>query len=204
MKRSPAAKSMYGAHFSLPPLPYTEDALEPHISGETLTLHHGKHHKKYVDTMNQLLEKERVSGSSLEEIVRNSSGKLFNNAAQAWNHDFYWHSLSPQGGKPSALLKRRIENDFGSFERFARQLADAAAAQFGSGWAWLVKKESGLEIVTTSNADTPMARGERCLLTIDVWEHAYYVDYKNEREKYLKAVINELLNWEFAEKNFAR
>ena len=204
MKRSPAAKSMHGAHFSLPPLPYTEDALEPHISGETLTLHHGKHHKKYVDTMNQLLEKERVSGSSLEEIVRNSSGKLFNNAAQAWNHDFYWHSLSPQGSKPSALLKRRIENDFGSFERFARQLADAAAAQFGSGWAWLVKKESGLEIVTTSNADTPMARGERCLLTIDVWEHAYYVDYKNEREKYLKAVINELLNWEFAEKNFAR
>lgn len=202
MKRSPA--QAHPAHFSLPALPYAVDALEPHISAETLALHHDKHHKKYVDTMNQLLEKERISGGSLEDIVRNSTGKLFNNAAQAWNHEFYWHSLSARGGKPSAMLKRRIEKDFGSYERFAKQLAEAAANQFGSGWAWLVKKDSGLEIVTTSNADTPMARGETCLLTIDVWEHAYYVDYRQEREKYLKAVIGELLNWEFAEKNFAK
>ena len=201
MKR--ASTQTQPAHFSLPPLPYPVSALEPHISAETLNLHHGKHHKKYVDTMNQILEKERISGGSLEDIVRNSSGKLFNNAAQAWNHDFYWHSLSPRGGKPSAMLMRRIEKDFGGFDKFSKQLAEAAANHFGSGWAWLVKKASGLAIVTTANADTPIARGDTCLLTIDVWEHAYYVDYRNERDKYLKAVIGELLNWEFAEKNFA-
>jgi Fe-Mn family superoxide dismutase len=201
MKR--ASAQAQPAHFSLPPMPYPANALEPHISAETLNLHHGKHHKKYVDTMNQILEKERVSGGSLEDIVRNSTGKLFNNAAQAWNHDFYWHSLSPRSSKPSAMLMRRIEKDFGSYDKLAKQLAEAASNHFGSGWAWLVKKQSGLAIVTTANADTPMARGDACLLTIDVWEHAYYVDYRNEREKYLKAVIGELLNWEFAEKNIA-
>ena len=201
MKR--ASAQTQPAHFSLAPLPYPANALEPHISAETLNLHHGKHHKKYVDTMNQILEKERISGGSLEDIVRNSTGKLFNNAAQAWNHDFYWHSLSPRSTKPSAMLMRRIEKDFGSYDKFAKQLAEAASNQFGSGWAWLVKKASGLAIVTTANADTPIARGDTCLLTIDVWEHAYYVDYRNEREKYLKAVIGELLNWEFAEKNLA-
>jgi superoxide dismutase, Fe-Mn family len=191
-------------HFDLPPLPYAEDALAPVISAETLALHHGKHHKKYVDTMNELLQKERVPGSTLEDVVRNSKGKLFDNAAQAWNHDFYWHSLSPKKNRPAGALLRRIESDFGSYERFAEQLAAAAAAQFGSGWAWLVEEHGRLAIVTTSNADTPMAHGTKCLLTIDVWEHAYYVDYRNQRERYLSAVIGERLNWEFAEKNLGR
>jgi Fe-Mn family superoxide dismutase len=192
------------AQFSLAPLPYAHNALEPVISAETLQLHHGKHHKKYVDTTNQLLQKNPVQGSTLEDIVRNSSGKLFNNAAQAWNHEFYWHSLSPKGGKPSQLLLNRINSDFGGYEKFAAALEEAGSGQFGSGWAWLVKKDGKLQIVTTSNAATPMANGINCLLTIDVWEHAYYLDYRNEREKYLKAVIAERLNWEFAEQNFAR
>ena len=196
-----AQKALQNLHFDLPPLPYAEDALAPVISAETLALHHGKHHKKYVDTMNELLQKERVPGSTLEDVVRNSKAKLFNNAAQAWNHDFYWHSLSPKKKRPAGAVLRRIESDFGSYERFAEQLAAAAAAQFGSGWAWLVEKDGKLAIVTTSNADTPMARGTKCLLTIDVWEHAYYVDYRNQRERYLSALIGERLNWEFAERN---
>jgi Fe-Mn family superoxide dismutase len=196
-----AQKALQNLHFDLPPLPYAEDALAPVISAETLALHHGKHHKKYVDTMNELLQKEHVQGSTLEDVVRNSKGKLFNNAAQAWNHDFYWHSLSPKRSRPGGALARRIETDFGSYDRFAEQLATAADAQFVSGWAWLVEKNAKLAIVTTSNADTPMARGTKCLLTIDVWEHAYYVDYRNQRERYLAALIGERLNWEFAERN---
>ena len=188
-------------HFPLPPLPYGEDALAPVISAETLSLHHGKHHRKYVDTMNELLKKESVAGSSLEDVVRNSKGKLFNNAAQVWNHDFYWKSLSPKKTRPSGALLRRIDGDFGSYDRFAEAFAAAAAGQFGSGWAWLVEQNGKLEVVTTSNADTPMARGIRCLLTVDVWEHAYYVDYRNQRDRYLSAVIGERLNWEFAERN---
>ena len=197
------AKAAQPLHFDLPPLPYAEDALEPVISAETLALHHGKHHKKYVDTMNDLLKKENLQASSLEEVVRKSSGKLFNNAGQAWNHDFYWKSLSPKRQRPSGALLRRVDADFGSYERFAEDFAAAAAAQFGSGWAWLVEEGGKLKIVTTANADTPMARGVRCLLTIDVWEHAYYVDYRNQRERYLSAVIGERLNWEFAERNLA-
>jgi len=196
-----AAKAVQALHFDLPPLPYPEDALAPVISAETLALHHGKHHRKYVDTMNELLNKENVHASSLEEVVRASKGKLFNNAAQAWNHDFYWHSLTPKKTRPSGALLRRLEADFGSYERFAEIFAAAAAAQFGSGWAWLVEEQGKLKVLTTANADTPMARGIRCLLTIDVWEHAYYVDYRNQRERYLSAVIGERLNWEFAEKN---
>ncbi len=190
--------------FSLPPLPYAEDALAPVISAETLALHHGKHHRKYVDAMNQLLRETPMPATTLEEVVKTSSGKLFNNAAQAWNHEFYWHSLSPKGGKPSAALLRQLESDFGSFERFTEAFAAAATAQFGSGWAWLVKKGPALEVVTTSNADTPMAHGVRCLLTIDVWEHAYYLDYRNQRERYLSALIGSRLNWAFAEENFSR
>jgi Fe-Mn family superoxide dismutase len=189
-------------HFDLPPLPFPEDALHPVISAETLALHHGKHHKKYVDTMNQLLQQEPVRGATLEDVVRASKGKLFNNAAQAWNHEFYWNSLSPKKTRPPAALERRIDADFGSYERFTEQLAKAASEQFGSGWAWLIEDGGRLAIVTTSNADTPMAHGKRCLLTIDVWEHAYYVDYRNQRERYLSAVIGERLNWEFAERNF--
>ena len=199
MATSVAAKAK-GVSFSLPPLPYPEDALAPVISAETLKLHHGKHHKKYVDTMNQLLEKEPMRASSLEEVVRQAKGKLFNNAAQAWNHDFYWHSLSPERRRPTGALLRRLEKDFGSHEAFAAKFAAAANGQFGSGWAWLVEKDGKLEVMATANADTPMAYGTRCLLTVDVWEHAYYVDYRNERERYVSAVL-ERLNWEFAEKN---
>jgi superoxide dismutase, Fe-Mn family len=187
-------------HFSLPPLPYAEDALAPVISAETLRLHHGKHHKKYVDTANQLLEKEPLRASSVEEVVRQAKGKLFNNAAQAWNHDFYWKSLSPKRQRPSGALLHRLEKDFGSYEKFADAFSQAAIGQFASGWAWLVEKGGKLEVTTTGNADTPMAHGIRCLLTVDVWEHAYYVDYRNERERYVSAILN-CLNWGFVEKN---
>src|SRR5687768_14975545 len=161
-------KAVQALHFDLPPLPYPEDALAPAISAETLALHHGKHHKKYVDTMNELLRKEPARGSTLEDIVRNSKGKLFNNAAQAWNHDFFWHSLSPKGGRPSGALLAQIEKDFGSYERFVEAFARAGNEQFGSGWAWLVEKDGKLQVTTTANADTPMAHGVRCLLTVDV------------------------------------
>ena len=203
MKSSAARSPQQGQapHFELPPLPYAEDALAPVISAETLRLHHGKHHKKYVDTMNQLLQEQPVQGSTLEEVVRASSGKLFNNAAQAWNHDFYWKSLSPKGGRPQGALLAQIERDFGGYEAFAKKFAEAASGQFGSGWAWLVRRDGKLEVMTTSNAETPMAKGVQCLLTVDVWEHAYYVDYRNERDKYLAAVIGQRLNWEFAAKN---
>ena len=200
MATSAAAKPRH-LHFSLPPLPYAEDALAPVISAETLKLHHGKHHKKYVDTMNQLLEKEQLQASSLEEVVRQAKGKLFNNAAQAWNHDFYWHSLSPKRRRPAGALLHRLEKDFGSYDGFAGKFAAAANGQFGSGWAWLVEKDGKLEVLATGNADTPMAQGLKCLLTVDVWEHAYYVDYRNQRERYLSGVIGERLNWEFAELN---
>jgi len=199
MATSVAAKPRH-LHFSLPPLPYAEDALAPVISAETLKLHHGKHHKKYVDTMNQLLEKEQLQASSLEEVVRQAKGKLFNNAAQAWNHDFYWHSLSPKRRRPAGALLHRLEKDFGSYDGFAGKFAAAANGQFGSGWAWLVEKDGKLDVLATGNADTPMAQGIRCLLTVDVWEHAYYVDYRNERERYVSAILDRL-NWEFAEKN---
>jgi Fe-Mn family superoxide dismutase len=199
MRSSAAAKARH-LHFNLPRLPYAEDALAPVLSAETLKLHHGKHHKKYVDTMNQLLEKEQLDVSSLEEVVRNSKGKLFNNAAQAWNHDFYWHSLSPKRQRPAGALLHRIEKDFGSYERFADAFGTAAVGQFGSGWAWLVDKEGKLQVLATSNADTPMAHGVKCLLTVDVWEHAYYVDYRNERERYVSAILDRL-NWQFAETN---
>ena len=195
------AKAVQSPHFDLPPLPFPHAALEPVISRETLELHHGKHHKKYVDTTNELLKKEPLQARTLEEVVRASQGKLFNNAGQAWNHAFYWKSLSPQPQRPAGALLARIDADFGGYERFAEAFAAAAAAQFGSGWAWLVEKDGKLQIQTTANAETPMARGVRCLLTIDVWEHAYYIDYRNQRERYLAAVIGERLNWKFAEQN---
>src|SRR5687767_7820676 len=196
---SVAAKARH-LHFTLPPLPYAEDALAPVLSAETLKLHHGKHHRKYIDTMNQLLEKEPVPGSTLEDVVRHSKGKLFNNAAQAWNHEFYWHSLTHKRQRPAGALLHKLEKDFGSYDAFAGKFAAAATGQFGSGWAWLVDKDGRLEVVATSNADTPMAHGIKCLLTVDVWEHAYYLDYRNERERYVSAIIDRL-NWQFAEKN---
>src|ERR1700741_4610298 len=151
------AKAVQPLHFNLPPLPYPEAALAPVISAETLALHHGKHHKKYVDTMNELLAKSDVRGSTLEDVVRSSEGKLFNNAAQAWNHDFYWHSLSPKGGKPSAALRHQIERDFASYEQFTDRFASVANGQFGSGWAWLVSRDGKLQVMATANADTPIA-----------------------------------------------
>jgi len=195
------AKAAQRLHFNLPPLPYPQDALEPVISPETLGLHHGKHHKKYVDTMNELLATSDVRGSSLEDVLRSSQGKLLNNASQAWNHDFYWHSLAPDARPPSARLRRRLERDFGTYESFLDKFAAAANGQFGSGWAWLVDKDGKLQVTATADADTPMAHGVRCVLTLDVWEHAYYVDYRNQRERYVQAVLEKRLNWEFAEKN---
>lgn len=199
---STAAATARKLHFQLPPLPYPEDALAPVISAETLRLHHGKHHKKYVDTMNQLLQENPVEATTLEDVVKKSSGKLFNNAGQAWNHDFYWKSLSPRKQAPQGAMLARLERDFGSLDKFRDQFAAAANGQFGSGWAWLVEKDGRLQVVATPNAETPMARGIRCLLTVDVWEHAYYVDYRNERDRYVSAIF-ERLNWEFAERNLS-
>jgi Fe-Mn family superoxide dismutase len=204
MSFATAKKAAPRLHFSLPPLPYAEDALAPVISAETLALHHGKHHKKYIDTTNELLAKTDVQGSTLEDVVCSSQGKLFNNAAQAWNHEFYWHSLAPKSAPPSAAMRRRLEHDFGTYESFVDKFAAAANGQFGSGWAWLVDRDGKLEVVATSNAETPMAHGVRCLLTLDVWEHAYYVDYRNQRERYVQAVIEKRLNWAFAEENLDR
>ncbi|HEX7248856.1 MAG TPA: superoxide dismutase [Burkholderiales bacterium] len=207
MKESTARATQHAPHFDLPPLPYPEDALAPAISAETLRLHHGKHHKKYVDTMNQLLQEQPMEARTLEDVVRGSSGKLFNNAAQAWNHDFYWKSLAPRGqgsGKPEGALLTQIDHDFGGYDGFVKKFAAAGSGQFGSGWAWLVKRGGKLEVVATPNAETPMKQGMACLLTVDVWEHAYYVDYRNERDKYLDTVIRGCLNWKFAAENFAK
>jgi len=196
------ARAVQSLHFDQPPLPFAEDALAPIISAETIQFHYGKHHKKYYDTLNQLLQKEPVANArTLEDVVRNSSGKVFNNAGQAWNHDFYWQSLSPKDSQPSQTLRRMLEKDFGSYDAFCDKLATAANGQFGSGWAWLIQKDGKLDVVSTANADTPMARGIKCLLTIDVWEHAYYIDYRNQRDKYVQALIEKRLNWEFAEQN---
>ena len=201
---SAVKKSQQPLHLELPQLPYAGDALAPIISAETLQFHHGKHHRKYVETANQLLEKEHTSAQTLEELVRTASGKLFSNAAQAWNHDFYWKSLSPKGGKPSAALRHQLERDFGSYEKFVDKFAAAAVGQFGSGWAWLVKKEGKLDVVATANADNPLRHGIPSLLTLDVWEHAYYIDYRNARPTYVAKVIDQLLNWDFAAENLAK
>jgi len=195
---------------ALPPLPYPEDALAPVISAKTLSFHHGKHQKAYVDKVNELIRGTELEGQSLERIVMATSGKsdkteLFNNAAQAWNHDFYWHSLKPKGGgKPGAALADKIGAAFGGHDAFKRQFADAAVKQFGSGWAWLVADGHSLKIVKTPNAELPLTKGLTPLLAIDVWEHAYYLDYQNKRPDYVAAVIDKLLNWEFAAQNLAR
>ncbi len=188
----------------LPPLPYDKNALEPHISAETLEFHHGKHHQTYVTNLNNLIAGTEFENLSLEEIVKKSSAGIFNNAAQVWNHTFYWHSLSPNGGgEPTGALAEAIEKAFGSFGKFKEEFSKTAITTFGSGWAWLVKNADGsLALVSTGNAATPLTTGQTPLLTIDVWEHAYYVDYRNMRPKYVEAFWN-LVNWEFAAKNFA-
>ena len=189
---------------SLPPLPYAMDAFAPHISKETLEFHYGKHHQAYVTNLNNLIKGTEFENASLEEIVRKSSGGVFNNAAQVWNHTFYWNSLSPKGGgSPTGALATAIDAKWGSFAAFKDAFTKSAVGNFGSGWMWLVKKPDGsLDIVNTSNAATPMTGADKALLTCDVWEHAYYVDYRNRRPDYLGAFWN-LVNWGFASANFA-
>lgn len=188
--------------FKLPDLPFSMDALQPHISPETLEYHYGKHHNAYVTNLNKLVEGTADAEKSLEDLIMSSSGGLFNNAAQVWNHTFYWNCLSPSGGgKPSGALLEKIESEFGSFDKFKEDFTSAALTQFGSGWAWLVLNKDGkLAIEKTPNAANPMTDGLKPLLTCDVWEHAYYVDYRNARPKYVEAFWN-LVNWDFVTKN---
>jgi Fe-Mn family superoxide dismutase len=192
---------------SLPPLPYADNALDPVISANTLGFHYGKHHKAYVDNLNKLIAGTPLEGQSLESIILESAGKadkagVFNNSAQIWNHTFYWNSLKPNGGgTPPAGLAKLIERDFGSLDALKKELATAATTQFGSGWAWLASDNGKLVVTMTSNAELPMTRGQKAQLTIDVWEHAYYLDYQNRRPDYANAVIDKLLNWQFAADN---
>jgi len=188
----------------LPELPYAKDALAPHISAETLDYHYGKHHQTYVTNLNKLIVGTEFADAALEEIIKKASGGIFNNAAQVFNHSFYWNCLSPNGGgEPTGALAEAINKTFGSFADFKEKFSQTAITTFGSGWAWLVKNGSGeLEIISTGNAGTPLTEGRTPLLTCDVWEHAYYVDYRNARPKYVEAFWN-LVNWEFAAKNFA-
>ena len=188
----------------LPPLPYPMDALEPHISRETLEFHHGKHHKTYVEKLNELIKGTEFESASLEDIVRRSNGKIFNNAAQHWNHSFFWKCMAPKaGGKPAGALLQAIEKSFGSFEEFKKKFGTASADLFGSGWAWLVRRSDGtLAIEPLKDADTPLKSGGTALLTLDVWEHAYYIDYRNKRPDFIEAFWK-IVNWEFAASNYA-
>ena len=204
---SKAAQS--GNTYVLAPLPYADNALEPVISAHTLSFHYGKHHKAYVDNLNKLVADTPLSGKSLEEIIKATAGQadkagIFNNAAQVWNHMFYWHSLRPKGGgEPPAALKQKIEASFGSVDACKKEFANAAVTQFGSGWAWLVQEGDKLAIAKTSNADSPITKNSRPLLTIDVWEHAYYLDYQNRRPDYVNTILDKLINWEFAAANLS-
>jgi len=191
----------------LPPLPYAENALDPVISSNTIGFHYGKHHKGYVDTLNKLLVDTELAELTLEKLIADTAGNsdkiaIFNNAAQLWNHTFYWRSLRPKGGgEPPAGLKRMIDASFGNLDACKMQLETVAMSQFGSGWAWLVLEADTLKVVKTGNAGTPLTKGVKPLLTIDVWEHAYYLDYQNRRADYVKAVLDKLINWEFAADN---
>jgi Fe-Mn family superoxide dismutase len=188
---------------TLPELPYPEDALSPHISGKTLEFHYGKHHNAYVVNGNKLLEGTELANESLETIIKKTAGDnskqaIFNNVAQVWNHSFYWQCMKPGGGgPPSGAIAKKIDADFGGFEKFSEAFKNAGATQFGSGWAWLVLKDDKLEVMKTANADTPVAQGLKPLLTVDVWEHAYYIDYQNRRPDYLNVFVEKLINWDF-------
>jgi Fe-Mn family superoxide dismutase len=196
--------------FELPDLPYDQAALEPHISGNTLSFHYGKHHQTYVNNLNNLVKDSPLADKSLEEIIKATAGKadqagVFNNAAQVWNHTFYWNSMKPGGGgKPSGDLAAKIDADLGGYDKFAEAFAQAATTQFGSGWAWLISDGGTLKEVKTGNAETPVSSGATPLLTIDVWEHAYYLDYQNRRPDFVKTVLENLVNWDFAAANLAR
>ncbi|MBC6415938.1 MAG: superoxide dismutase [Fe] [Bdellovibrionales bacterium] len=187
---------------TLPELPYDKKSLEPHISQETLDYHYGKHHKAYVDKLNVQIQGTAFEKANLEEIVKSSTGGVFNNSAQVWNHTFYWNCLSPQGGgEASGSLLSSLEKDFGSFQKFKEDFSSCAMTQFGSGWAWLVKEGEVLKVISTRNADTPLTSShQKALLTCDVWEHAYYIDFRNARNSYLEAFWN-LVNWDFVSKN---
>jgi len=199
------------APFTLAPLPWDEDALAPTISANTIAFHYHKHHQTYVDTLNKLVEGTPFADMKLEEIVQKTAGSsdakektLFNNAGQIWNHDFYWRSLTPSKTEASAALDSAITAAFGSKDELLKQLAEAGKTQFGSGWAWLVSKGGKLSIEKTPNAETPMTKGTNCLLTVDVWEHAYYLDYQNARPKYLETVLGKIINWDFASQNLTK
>jgi len=193
--------------FQLPKLPYPENALEPQTSAKTISFHYGKHHKGYVDNLNKLITGTKFADMPLEKIITETAGKadktaIFNNAAQAWNHAFYWRSLKPKGGgEPPSTLKKKIDASFGTLAECKKELATAAMAQFGSGWVWLVLDGDKLKVVKTGNADLPLTKGMKPLLTIDVWEHAYYLDYQNRRADYVNAVLDKLINWDFAAEN---
>jgi Fe-Mn family superoxide dismutase len=195
------------APFSLPKLPYEDNALEPVVSARTISFHHAKHHKAYVDKLNELVPGTAYESMTLEEIVKKSAGNdkdkgIFNNAGQIWNHNFYWESMTPKGGAPAGKIADALKSSFGGVAEFNDAFTKAAVAQFGSGWAWLVKGGDGkLKITTTSNADTPLAHGETALLVADGWEHAYYLDYQNRRPDHVKDWVEKLANWSFAEKN---
>ena len=193
--------------FTLPPLPYADNALEPVISANTISFHYGKHHKTYVDNLNNLVKGTDYESASLEKIINETAGKadkaaLFNNAAQIWNHTFYWNSLKGNGGgKPTGKLATMIDAAFGSYDNFRKELSATTVSQFGSGWGWLVVDGGALKVVKTANAEVPFTKGQKPLLTIDVWEHAYYLDHQNKRAAYVDAVIDKLLNWDFAAQN---
>ncbi|MDH5656806.1 MAG: superoxide dismutase [Spirochaetia bacterium] len=192
---------------TLPDLPYAKDALEPHISSKTLDFHHGKHHNTYVTNINKMIEGTDLAGLDLEAIIKKVAGDsskagIFNNAAQVWNHTFYWHCMKPNGGgQPSGALLDKINADFGSLDKFKEEFKNAAATQFGSGWAWLVEEGGKLKVTKTANADLPMVHGQKALLTCDVWEHAYYLDFQNRRPDYVGVFLENLVNWDFVASN---
>jgi Fe-Mn family superoxide dismutase len=196
--------------FTLPPLPYAEGALAPVISTNTLGFHYGKHHKAYVDNLNKLVAGTEFESASLEKIIKDTAGKadksgIFNNAAQVWNHTFYWNCLKPGGGgKPTGRIAQMIDSDLGGYDKFRTDFAQACVTQFGSGWGWLVADGGKLKLMKTANAENPLSKGQTAVLTIDVWEHAYYLDYQNRRPDHVNAVIDKLLNWDFAAQNLAK
>ena len=198
------------SQYVLAPLPYADNALEPVISANTLSFHYGKHHKTYVDNLNNLVANSDLAGQSLEQIIQATAGQadkaaIFNNAAQVWNHMFYWHSLKPNGGgEPSFALKQKIEASFGSLDACKKEFATAAMTQFGSGWAWLILDGDKIAVAKTGNADSPLTKHMRPLLTIDVWEHAYYLDYQNRRPDFVQAFLDHLVNWDFVAQNLAK
>jgi Fe-Mn family superoxide dismutase len=187
----------------LPPLPYAQDALAPHISKETFEFHYGKHHQAYVTNLNNLIKGTEFESASLEDIIKKSSGGIFNNSAQVWNHTFFWHSMKPGGGgQPTGRIAEAINKKWGGYDAFKEAFTKSAVGNFGSGWTWLVKKPDGsVDIINTSNAGTPLTTADKALLTIDVWEHAYYIDYRNARPKFVETYLGNLVNWDFANKN---